>query len=307
MFNFLFGFDDNYQIQGSVAIYSLLENVKDKINIFVIIDSSSANFNFPDVITSHKNLNKLTLKMIDLSDNFYNIEQAHVSKATFYRLYLSSLFENENENLIYLDADIICVQDPKKSLSSAIQKMEINNYSVAFADELYRNQYEEPFIRLGMVSNKYFNAGVMIVNLKKWNENAYSTKAINLVEALKEKAKFWDQDVLNALFDGNYLSLDTNLNYRTAGLNKRNNIDKKIFLHFSGKSKPWDAGGIFEEFAQLYHGYYRRLYGDEFHVTIKNRKNAIIKLYRYRKHFKSLPYMTLIRYIKTSIKSIINK
>ena len=307
MLNFLFAFDYNYQIQGSVAIYSLLENVKDKIDIFVILDKSSENFDFPDAIVTHKNLNKLNLKMIDLPDNFYNIKEAHVSKATFYRLYLSSLFQNDNKNLIYLDADIICTQDPKNELFSAMHKMNNNNQSAAFADELSRSEYEEPFLRLGMSSDSYFNAGVMIVNLKKWNENDYSTKAISLVDSLREKAKFWDQDVLNAMFDGNYLSLDNNLNYRTAGLENGKDIDEKIFIHFSGKSKPWDVGGLFEEFAQLYHEHYKRLYGKEFHLVVKNRKNAILKLFRYRKQIRTLPYRTLLRYTIASIKSIINK
>jgi len=307
MLNFLFAFDYNYQIQGSVAIYSLLESVQDKVDIFVILDRSSENYDFPDSIVTHKNLNKLTLKMIDLPDNFYNIKEAHVSKATFYRLYLSSLFKNENKNFIYLDADIICTQDPKKELFSAIHNMNSNNKSAAFADELSRSEYEEPFLRLGMTSDSYFNAGVMIVNLKKWNENDYSTKAINLIESLKENAKFWDQDVLNAMFDGNYFSLDNNLNYRTAGLENSKDIDEKIFIHFSGKSKPWDVGGLFEEFAQLYHEYYKRLYGEEFHLVVKNRKNAILKLFRYRKRFRFFPYTTLLRYTTASIKSIINK
>ena len=41
MNNYLFAFDSNYETQGSVAIYSLLENVSEKINIFVIRDSSN--------------------------------------------------------------------------------------------------------------------------------------------------------------------------------------------------------------------------------------------------------------------------
>jgi lipopolysaccharide biosynthesis glycosyltransferase len=307
MLNFLFSFDSNYEIQGSVAIYSLLENVKEKINIFVIVDNSTKLFKLPAKVTSHKNLHDLKYKLIEPSDIFYNTEQAHISKATFYRLYLSSLFENENFNLIYLDADIVCVQDPTKELTSAIREMKINNQNAAFADELYRNQYEDPFTRLGMSSDKYFNAGVMIINLAKWKENEYSTKSIKLIETLKEKAKYWDQDVLNSLFDGNYLSLDNNLNYRTGYAEQKIPIEKKIFIHFSGKSKPWDVGGIFEEFAELYHYYYKNLYRREYHVTTRNRKNAILKLYRNRKYFGLLNYKKLLKYIIISISSIIKK
>ena len=46
MFNFLFAFDENYNIQGSVSIFSLLENVETKINIYVIKDRTNSTYNF---------------------------------------------------------------------------------------------------------------------------------------------------------------------------------------------------------------------------------------------------------------------
>jgi len=35
--NFLFAFDKNYNTQASVSIYSLLENLENKANIYVIL------------------------------------------------------------------------------------------------------------------------------------------------------------------------------------------------------------------------------------------------------------------------------
>ena len=39
----------------------------------------------------------------------------------------------------------------------------------------------------------------MIVNLKKWKDLNYSEKSQQLINELKNKAQFWDQDVLNSL------------------------------------------------------------------------------------------------------------
>ena len=41
--------------------------------------------------------------------------------------------------------------------------MKNKNLTFGFLDELYRNQYDEPFKRLGMKNDKYFNAGVMFL------------------------------------------------------------------------------------------------------------------------------------------------
>ena len=80
-----------------------------------------------------------------------------------------------------------------------------------------------------MKSDKYFNAGVMLVDLFYWNKNNLTEKSLNAVKKLKNKAKFWDQDILNSIIDGNYLSLNYELNYRTSYLNKNKNIQDLTF------------------------------------------------------------------------------
>lgn len=305
--NFLYAFDKNYTRQGCVSIYSLLQQVDRKVNIFVIFDETNKNFEFPENITSHRNLGQITVKIIDINKEFYNVQKSHISKATFYRLYISSLFKNENKKLIYLDADIVCVANPIDEISSAISKLELENKCVAFADEFYRHQNEEPFLRLEMSGTSYFNAGVMIVDTQRWIENEYSKKSINLIDKLKNKAQFWDQDVLNSLVDGNYLSLNNNLNYRTSGISTNNYVDDIIFIHYSGKSKPWDVGGVFEEYSLIYHSNFEKLFNKKFHIVSINRKNSIKKMFNYSKFFHRIPINELLIYIAQSLYAIIKK
>ena len=59
MINFLYCFDKNYKLQGNNSIFSLLENVTEKINIFIIhADSEDTGF-LNSKILEHKNLNKI--------------------------------------------------------------------------------------------------------------------------------------------------------------------------------------------------------------------------------------------------------
>ena len=146
--NFLFAFDENYNKQACVAIYSLLENVDEKINIFLILDLSNNKLNIPDKINEHKNLNTLTIKEVNETKKVYNIEFAHVSKATFYRLYLSHLFDDENINFIYLDSDIVCVSNPIKKIKEVFDKMKLQDKPLAFVDEFYKYENNEPFFKI---------------------------------------------------------------------------------------------------------------------------------------------------------------
>ena len=179
----------------------------------MIKDQTNATFSFPTKIVNHKNLNNLVIKNIQLEKEFYNVKMSHVSEATFYRLYLSNLFTEEDFNIIYLDADIICVNNPINEIASTFDNMDSDSEFLGFADELKKIDYSEPFHRLEMKNDKYFNAGVMLLNLGKWKENNYTQKSLDLVERLKNKAKFWDQDILNSLIDGKYFTISNNLYY----------------------------------------------------------------------------------------------
>ena len=57
--NFLYCFDKNYIKQGSVSIYSLLENIDQKVNIHVISDLNQKSINLPKKISNHRNLEKI--------------------------------------------------------------------------------------------------------------------------------------------------------------------------------------------------------------------------------------------------------
>lgn len=309
-FSFLFAFDENYFNQGCVAIFSLLENLDFKTEIHVILDETNQDFKFPDKILFHKNLYSLKIKTLNVDDKFYNVDGSHVSKATFYRLYLSNIFKDEVDKLVYLDADIVCLNNPTTEINETFKQMENLNLNYGFLDELKKKQDAGPFIRLGMTKDKYFNAGVMLFSFQHWKENNMTNKALKLRNSLKEKAIFWDQDILNALIDGEYFSMSKNLNYKCSEHEREitNNLisEKNIkLLHYSGKGKPWEVGGIFEEAGKEYHLYYQELFNKKFHVISKNKKNSIKRLYKNKKNFRDLSILDLILYLYLSFKKII--
>ena len=59
MLNFLYCFDDGYNTQAQCSIFSLLDNVNEKINIYIIHKNKNDDNFLSQKITNHKNLNSI--------------------------------------------------------------------------------------------------------------------------------------------------------------------------------------------------------------------------------------------------------
>jgi lipopolysaccharide biosynthesis glycosyltransferase len=286
--NFVFCIDDNYNLQTSSCILSLLENIDEKINIFIIHKTMSNSSFLSDKILENKNLNEIKIFKFDRKNkNFPNVEGKHVSEATYYRLYLEDYINPINSNvkfITYLDGDIICLQNPLKEIKKIISKMKNEKYVISANTETIRNSdSEHRFNSLGMYSNKYFNAGVMIINLEEWFSLGIKEKSAEIIKTKSQYLELWDQDVLNICFDNNYLELDNNLNFRFDILKFNESLLKKInsnakLLHYYGSTKPWSIKGIIYGCPTHYQESYRNLDISKYHITHKWRRLSLFVL-----------------------------
>ena len=127
MIEILYCFDENY-IQGFSSIYSLLNKSSRKLNINLIHKTISDVNLIPKRILNHKNLNKI--KVYKFKNNGYkfpNINGSHVSEATYYRLFIDDYLPKSIEQIVYMDADIICVNDPCYEIEIEIKKLKTSD------------------------------------------------------------------------------------------------------------------------------------------------------------------------------------
>ena len=74
MINFLYCLDENYNIQAFTSILSLLDNLSEKANFFIIHRNLDRFKKIPSIISKHEKLNKLTTySFSNLYDNFPNV------------------------------------------------------------------------------------------------------------------------------------------------------------------------------------------------------------------------------------------
>jgi len=269
--NFLYCFDSNYNIQAATSIISLLNNTSKKINIYVIHNEDNFNSQVPKEILNHKNLSSLTsYKFNDYKHDFPNIKNVHISVATYFRLFIQNYLPKNEKVFVFLDPDVICIQDPINEIQNMIKKLNNSEFTIAAKTE--HTSGEE---RIN-VNDKYFNAGVMVIDFEKWQKKDFHEQLIHKLNDLKNNIVHWDQDVLNSLLNGNYLELGEVLNFKAATKINKISKAKVIFIHYMGSHKPWLTSGMFQKDANFYHSNFRNISEDSFHIEHKWKVRSMI-------------------------------
>lgn len=272
--NVLYCLDSNYNSQAFTSITSLLENTTKKLNIYVIHKNRKSFIdNLSEGIKIHKNLNSIDVYEFNEKDiDFPNLKNAHVSEATYYRFFLQKYLPEHIKNILYLDSDIICISNPTLAIQETFNKLDSSGQIFACKTVYFRKKDPDIFKRLNLENTKYFNAGVMFINFELWRRNNIYEQLLNILHNEELYFEFWDQDILNIVVDGNYFEVSNELNHEIKlNSNSRTsavNTDRSIFLHYSGKHKPWSGRGLFHEKSYFYQ-YYFNLFSNNksYHIT----------------------------------------
>lgn len=266
--------DNNYAQHLGVTMASILENNHAKANIVFHILENNLNQE-----------NKEKLKIIKNKYNcqlfFYNIQEqeienfpdmGYVSKTAYLRLFIPQILPEDINRVLYLDCDLIVLNDLKH-----LYQLELQGKSLAAIKDVK----SEDIIRIFFYPKikKYFNSGVMLIDVQTWREKNITKKAIDFITTYQKQITSSDQDVLNCLFADDWLEIDKiyNLDLKHEKINKLPPKDTVIF-HYSDKIKPW---------SYLYTGKNKKYYfkylaltpWNNFKYSDKNRKN-FFKKYR---------------------------
>jgi len=260
--------DNNYSMPLAVTMRSAIENLKDNCKIiFYIIDGGITNLNKQKILKSLI-LGRCEVKFVSMPDYLLrDIQEAHktlesanrrikshITIASFYRLIISELLPNNVEKVIYLDCDLVVKGDLGQLWQSDIE----NSYMLATQDtwiQYVSNPYGLlNYQELGIPSDlKYFNAGVLLINLKKWRTDNISAKAITYLKQNREYIRWHDQDVLNALLYGQWGELGPRWNLSATifgGYWKECPFTEEVYnavimepniIHFTTEKKPWTS------------------------------------------------------------------
>jgi lipopolysaccharide biosynthesis glycosyltransferase len=266
--------DNNYAMPLAVTMRSALENLKGNGKIiFYIIDGGITNLNKQKILSSLI-LSRCEVKFVSISDSLLrdiyeahkplesankkikaDYETSHVTITSFYRLIIPELLPNNVEKVIYLDCDLVVSGD----LEELWQIDQGENHVLAVQDTwipyMSSSTGKLNYQKLGIDSDsKYFNAGVLVVNLKRWRADKFSIKAINYFKQNLEYVGWYDQGVLNAMLVGKWGELDPRWNMSPSSVYGFSSwqespfseevynalLEKPYIIHFVSK-KPWTS------------------------------------------------------------------
>ena len=165
-------------------------------------------------------------------------QKAHYTRAAFGRLFIAEFLPKTVNKVIYFDCDMICLSDLTELWSIDAEILG------AVRDEwIDNNGYHKESINLP-VNAKYYNSGLLLMNLKEWRRRKFSETIITYLRSTP-RTLYPDQDALNSLLWSEITELPAKWNVfisSPAGGQAVKNLRLAANIHYCAGFKPWHIG-----------------------------------------------------------------
>lgn len=268
--------DNNYVYYLAASIKSLILNSGPDRNYDIMILTDNITIENQRLLKTLA-LPNVSIRFIDVKPYLKKIDPkifyitGPFTQSTYYRFLISTIF-NKFDKILYLDCDSIILDDVSKLYDTKIgSNLLAACIDVGMIANFTANKTSFNFIRDKLAVTdpyKYFQAGVMVVNIHQFKQQNIQDKLFKKLSEIKTPP-FVDQDILNAVCYNQVTFLDPKWNvewnlpidfsyyenclpesiYDQYIINRNN----PSFLHYSGR-KPWnlvhqDLAEIFWEYA----------------------------------------------------------
>ncbi|XP_058069147.1 probable galacturonosyltransferase-like 1 [Magnolia sinica] len=169
------------------------------------------------------------------------------------RTYLASLLPACVRRVVYLDSDLVLVDDITKLSATELGDSSVlaapeycnANFTTYFTPAFWSN----PTLSLTFAGRKacYFNTGVMVIDLSRWRAGDYTARIEEWME-LQKRMRIYELGSLPPfllVFAGNIAAVDHRWNQHGLGGDNFRGLCRDLhpgpvsLLHWSGKGKPW--------------------------------------------------------------------
>ncbi len=248
--NIVFVSDDNYIQHLGVTLTSLLENTERRNDIvtYVIHDGISLDNESKVKGVSEKYGGKINFIKVNSSMYKDLALTGHISQASYYKVSIPDLLSDDINKVLYIDCDMIVKGD-----IATLWSIDIRDYLIAATEDpncQARNQ------ALGIpIDHKYFNAGLMLMNLTLMRKEEISSQVFYFLRENKEKIQYVDQDGFNAILYSDWYELPVCWNVMHYYFNNRymeellGGKEIEVFqeavrnpkiIHYTASPKPWE-------------------------------------------------------------------
>jgi lipopolysaccharide biosynthesis glycosyltransferase len=179
--------------------------------------------------------------------------QPYWSIACYFRLLAARILPTNVKKILYLDSDMIVRRSLKDLWSTNLSDRAFAAVEDAFWDPRLSHYVKLP------AGAKYFNSGVLLINLDYWRRNKLYEWVIEFARDNPEKMHHADQDALNAILVDRWINLPAVWNDHAQCVSqvpavRNKNITDPAIVHFLGAFKPW-SWSCEHPFKSEYHKY----------------------------------------------------
>lgn len=240
--NLFFSCDDNYIPFLGVTLASLKENRDPSRRYAVRILHTGLNPGYRTRLENRFGAPDFKIAFYDITQTVGQLaRQLHTrdyfSKSTYYRLFIPQLFPELDKGL-YLDSDLVVRGD-----ISRLYDTELGDNLVGAVPDGIIGTIDELRLyalnRLRLESSQYFNAGVLLMNLKAMRESGFQQMFLELLQAVTFQVA-QDQDYLNVICKGKALLLGHEWNTMPTGFP----VEDPMLIHYNLDSKPWHRDDV---------------------------------------------------------------
>ena len=252
---------DEYVPYLSVCLKSLKANSKKERNYDIIIFSRNITQKNKEILKYSIESNNISLRFVN---PMYILEQypdlkfpTKYNLECYFRL-TAPLILNKYDKVIFTDVDLVFENDIYDLYTEKFEEgiaacQDLIYHAHCNIPQLKVHEYAVNELKL-INPFKYFNTGVMILNIKYLNENSIPEKLLAM--ANKKMYRTLEQDVLNKYFQENIHYIDKRWNFPTIHAEHENLIVKAMplesyneykllrknpfIIHWAGHFKPWD-------------------------------------------------------------------
>jgi lipopolysaccharide biosynthesis glycosyltransferase len=164
----------------------------------------------------------------------------HVSRMTYARLQIPALFAETGGKVLYLDTDILVLDD-----LSALMRADLDGAAIGAVHDFH----VDANLKEGLVSRtvgvprvrQYFNAGILLLDIDACLRRQVMERAIRHLQA-HPATPYADQDALNVACDGDWAPLAGRWNFQDHHMTpmaRLPDMQRPAIVHFITSSKPW--------------------------------------------------------------------
>ncbi len=173
----------------------------------------------------------------------------------YLRLFIQHKVPKDTTKALFLDVDMIVLED-----ISTLYNIDLGDRVIAAVQDPRLLTFDNAwggimnYKELGFAPDtKYFNTGLLLINVEKWAEQRLDLKVIDCINQNIAYANYPDQYGLNVVLANQWVELDTRWNYFASG-----ELEQPFIIHFISRKPFYTSYEFNPRYRELFYQYLKQ-------------------------------------------------